>query len=249
MTWRKVHFWSSLALLVQSFLWILSGIGFAVIPRDEMNGRGESRAPGPVAIPLADVQAAPDRLAAALPAGRQVTEVTLRTHGLTGRPVYRVRIDGDDDPSFYDAQTAQLLPRMGEEDARRIAQADFTGKGAISSVEWIERDYQKGYDYYGELPAWRVNFDNAKRTRIYVSPFTGEILARRNVYKTAFDWCWTVHVFGYLDRDVTGNVALIVMGGASLLVAVSGTALYLPFLRRRRAARQATIRVSSPHES
>ena len=244
MTWRRVHLWTSLILLVQSLLWILSGIGFAVIPRDEMNGKSESRGAGAVGLPLADVHVPLEQLASTLPEGSRVTEVTLRTHGETGKPVYRVRLAGAEEPSFYDAQTAAPLPRVTEEAARRIAQADFSGDARITGVEWIEGDYQKGYDYYGELPAYRVNFGNAKGTRIYVSPFTGEILARRNVYKTAFDLCWNVHMFGYIDRDVTGNVALIVMGGVSLLVAVSGSLLYVPYLRRRRAARQVTVRVA-----
>lgn len=249
MTWRKVHFWSSLVLLVQSLLWILSGIGFAVIPRDEMNGARETRSQAPQELPLSQVDRPLSDLASALPEGSRVTELSLRVHADSGSPTYRVRLDGKKEPVYFDARTAAKLPQLSEERAREIALADFTGDAAISSVEWITQDDQKAYDYYGELPVYRVNFDNAKRTRIYICPFTGEILARRNVYKTAFDWCWTVHVFGYLDRDVSGNVALIVMGGASLLVAVSGTVLYLPFLRRLRVARQATIRMASPNAS
>jgi len=48
-------------------------------------------------------------------------------------------------------------------------------------MENITYPYQKGYDYFGQLPVYRVNFANWKGTRIYVSPYTGDIRLRRNI--------------------------------------------------------------------
>jgi hypothetical protein len=48
---------------------------------------------------------------------------------------------------------------------------------------------------------------------------------------------WSLHVLGWVNRDNPAHVGLRVLGGLALLVALSGIALYLTSLGRRRAVR------------
>lgn len=234
LTWRKFHFWIGLLLILQFALWVVSGLGFALVPRDEMDGLSESRQEPVPAIDLRGVTSLPSRIVGTTAVPARVREMRIAWHGLLARPVYVVRLEGEAGPRVFDGETGTPVPQVTEDEAKEIARADFTAQGEVSSVEWIDRQYQKAYDYYNELPAYRVNLSNWKQTRVYISPFTGEIIVRRNVYKSLYDFFWTVHVFGYADRVVAGNVTLIAIGALSLLVVLSGGMLYLPFLRRRR---------------
>jgi len=117
--------------------------------------------------------------------------------------------------------------------AENIARRDFSGTASVASVEILTRPYEKGYDYFGELPVYRVNFANWKGTRIYVSPYTGDVRLRRNIDKTIFDLGWTLHMFGYVSHDINGNPGLIAVSAISMLSLISGIALYVPYFKRK----------------
>ncbi len=238
--WGKIHFWVSLIIGVQLLFWIVSGVAFTFLfGGKNINGEHESRMMNPAPVAFSTAQVAPARLPDILQEkwGRPavIEKAELVTHGLTGKPVYVVREDTDIS-AVVSAENGEVLPMLTETEAIAVALADFTGAGEVTGVEWISKKYQKGYDYHGELPVYRVNFSNWKGTRVYVSANTGHIIRRRNVHKTVTDLFWTLHVFGYLDRSISGNVPTMVMGGLALAATISGFVLYLPFFRRRRAS-------------
>lgn len=253
--WRKTHVWLGWAVAAQVLIWIVGGIAFTLITNRNMGGVAESRMlksdPPPdeivhrIRTPLPPLSTAAVRImpwqvpellrqsAAALDAPR-IEDVVLHGHGLEARPVYRVRIRGDSDPYIFSAETGRRLQRLTEDDARVIAQRDFDGPGDVRDVEWVTGQYQKGYDYFGELPVYRVNFTNWKRTRIYISPVTGQILARRNIHNSLFYSFYEVHVFSYVNRSRIGNPGIIISGILTFLAVVAGTLLYFPYFRRKK---------------
>ena len=230
MSLRKIHFWLSLIGLTQMALWILSGVGFALLPDDEVNGLVSSRRLEPAPVPAETVSVAPSDIVA----DAEIQKITLTTRAPSDRPVYVVNLKGESGPDLIDACSGDKLSIISEADATEVARRDFSGAGDVAGVEWISEKYQTGFDYNSSLPAYRVNFSDWKHTRIYVSPYTGQILARRNVYKSARDLFWTVHVFGYLDREVPNNIPLIAAGVVSLAAATSGALIYIPYIRRRK---------------
>lgn len=243
MSWRKIHLWLGLVVLVQTVLWIVSGVGFGLLPDEETQGLVESRRlpPAPVAAEAAtwsapDIATALERRLGRTP---DIQMVTLFTRPPGDTPVFLVTLRGQPEPELIDARSGNHLPLLTEADAIDIARSDFTGEGDVTGIEWITEPYQKGYDYTGSLPAYRVNFSNNKHTRLYVSPYTGQILARRNIYRTVRSVFWTLHVFGYLDRNIQANAPILVTGTISLIAILSGALMYVPYLRRRRAARSA----------
>jgi uncharacterized iron-regulated membrane protein len=238
MSWRKLHFWLSLVGLVQMALWILSGVGFALLPDDEVQGLVSSRGLKPVPISGETVTVSALQVADILEerVGRNpvIQKITLTNRVSNDRPMYVVKLKDEPDPRLIDACTGDELSSVTELDATNIARRDFSGSGDVTGVEWVTEKYQKGFDYNGPFPAYRVNFSDRKHTRIYISPYTGQILARRNLYKTMRDLFWTVHVFGYLEREVPTNMPLLIASVISLAAAMSGILIYIPHIRRRR---------------
>jgi uncharacterized iron-regulated membrane protein len=240
--WRKFHFWVGLVIVVQVVLWLVSGIGFSVLYNRALGGERQTSnlAAPPIAVRSVRIAAddLPRLLEQRLGHRADVTSVALQSHVADGRPVYVVGIKESDAPAVIDARDGSWVGLITAHDAAEIATRDFTGDAEIESVENITYPYQKGYDYFGQLPVYRVNFANWKGTRIYVSPYTGDIRLRRNVDKTLFDLFWTLHMFGYVSHDIDGNLAMIATGAISMVSVVTGLMLYLPrlksALRRRR---------------
>jgi hypothetical protein len=153
-----------------------------------------------------------------------------------GRMVYLLTIEGTRDPWIYDAGTGEPVRSITDAEAAAIAHDDFTGAGIITGVTWIEDGSARDVEYSGPFPVYRVDFSNAKHTRLYISPFSGQILRRHNVYQTVRSAFWTLHVFGYLDPEVAWNVPLLVVSAVCFGGVVSGCMLLVPYFRRRVAA-------------
>lgn len=246
MSWRKVHFWLGLVVVAQVFLWIVSGIGFALLPDAELQGRADSRqlsepplAAEAATVSLPELAAAIQRQIGKTP---DIKKVTLSRRAPGNDLLYQVTLRDESSPRLFDAGSGEIVPPVSESQAIIIAREDFIGAGDVTGVEWITEPYQQGFEYNGPFPAYRIDFSNWKHTRIYVSPYTGQVLARRNVHRTMRDVFWTVHVFGYLDNEVRGNVPILVSGTVSLVAVMSGILLLVPYLRRRVARSAVTSR-------
>jgi hypothetical protein len=219
-----LHRWLSLAALAQLLVWTASGLFFAVTPIARVRGedRVAARAPGP--IPWERVGPLP---AAAL-AG--VEEVTLRV--VDGRPVMVARGPGDRRLAL-DAETGRPLA-FDAAAAERIARADQAGSPRALAVARIDAppvEYRGG-----KVPAWRVDLDDGRGTRVYVDAATGAIGARRNGLWRAYDFLWSLHIMDWGGRDDFNNLWLVVFAGLGLATALSGTTLWV--LRAARRARR-----------
>jgi len=216
--WRKIHFWSSLVLFIPFVLWTISGIGLALVNPDKM--MGEKKPSPPIDLQLLSV--VPHET-------EPVRRIRIVSYGKAKIPAYRIDfIDGR--ILVTDGRTG--LPPITAAEAREIAEADFGGD--VTSVEPVTEKYQMGFDYAGEVPAFRINFSNA---RTYVSASTGEIIARRDIYKTAFDLCWMLHTFKFTPpyKHGDGTRLLQILGILSTVVTISGIVLYAPYIRVWRA--------------
>ena len=143
------------------------------------------------------------------------------------RAVYEVR--GADGPVLFDASNGERLSPISEEVARAVAEQDFIGEGALQNIALIS---DPPPEYRGPRPVWRADFDDRLRTRLYISPDTGAVTARRNDVWRVYDFFWMLHIMDYGARENFNNPLLRAASAAGFVFALSG--LLMLFLRTSR---------------
>ena len=79
----------------------------------------------------------------------------------------------------------------------------------------------------------RAEFDDERDTRLFVSPHTGRLVARRNDVWRLYDFFWMLHIMDYRERTDFNHPLLITASVIALIVSMSG--FLLLFYRVRRA--------------
>jgi hypothetical protein len=218
---RRIHFASIVVIGVQFLVWAGTGFTFTFFDFQDVRGAYER------AEPSGDLEMVFDLPKARAAIGdRKVLEVRCKQVG--GRRVAEFRtaegsvlVEGD-----------RLISPLPEVDAREIASRALK---QAPPIRQSRQQTEKVAEYGMELPAWRVEFDDPKDTTIYVSPTTGEVLARRNKKWRQFDLLWSLHVMGYIDRSNPATWPLRITGGLALVAVLSGTGLAFTSLRRKHA--------------
>lgn len=230
------HRWIGLALGIQVLLWTASGVVMSWYPITLV--RGETNAltvfapelePRSYANPGGVIAQTPD-----------ATSVKLKN--FLERPVYEVV--SDNETAMFDAASGEKITPLPEDVARRIAERDFIGDGRIVTMETLTKAPQ---EYGRAVPVWRASFDDKLHTRLYISPQTGEVAARRNDVWRLYDFFWMLHIMDYEDRKDFNNPLVRVFAFTGVLFAITGIYLiivdfmrgrFLPGGRRRRSGRQ-----------
>ncbi len=228
---RAVRAWHrrlSFVVGIQLLLWTVSGFVFAWDPIDVV--RGEAFL---AELPTPTVPA--DLLAHAPPVPPAGT-CALRLRRLRGGWRWHA-VDADDGTlAVLDAASGAPLPELDADGAAALADAAFTEPGAVVGATRVEAP---GGEYRARpVPAWRVTFDDARRSNVYVDARTGLVTAVRNDAWRRFDWLWMLHIMDYEDRSDFSHPLLQVAAGLGVATSASGLALALLVLagRRRRSA-------------
>ena len=138
--------------------------------------------------------------------------------------------------AVFDAATGARLPDLDAAGAASLADAAFTEPGAVVDATLVE---EPGREYRARpVPAWRVTFDDARRSNVYVDARTGLVTAVRNDAWRRFDWLWMLHIMDYEDRTDFSHPLLQIAAGLGVATSASGLALaaLLVVGRRRRGA-------------
>ncbi len=224
-TWvQRIHLWAGLILGIQVLLWMVSGVVMSWFPIELV--RGETRAF--ISPPLeldAQTYASPGGVIVQAPGA---TSVELRR--FMGRTVY-VASDASGAIAMFDASSGQKLTPLKEADARRIAKQDFVGDGEIARVRLLDYPPQ---EYRRETPVWRVEFDDKMNTRLYISPSSGEVRARRNDIWRLYDFFWMLHIMDYEEREDFNNPLVMIAAAAGFVFALSGMIIVVMRLARGR---------------
>ncbi len=144
---------------------------------------------------------------------------------------------------LYDAKTSVLLTPINEIMATQIAVYDYQHSSAKTHVPVaVLSAYlltEEPGDFRRKLPVWQITLDDPDGTRIYVSPDTGDVLARRNDYWRLYDFFWMLHIMDYETRDDFNNPLIIVASITASLFVISGVILlyfrFGPQVQRMRA--------------
>jgi hypothetical protein len=154
------HRWISLAVALQLLVWTGTGLFFAVVPIERVRGADRIAEAAPARIPWERVGPLP---AAALSGA---DEVVLRV--VDGRPVLVAR-DGRRRWALDAATGAEVS--FDASAAERIARVDQRGAPRALAVRRVE---EAPVEYRGlPVPAWRVDLEDGRDTRVYVDAATG----------------------------------------------------------------------------
>jgi uncharacterized iron-regulated membrane protein len=214
---RLVHKWMGLAIGVQVLLWVSGGLVMSAFPLHLVRGEHLARASAVTPLAAAEIQIPADQVLRHFGDGR-VQSLTLRR--FLGDPVYDVRTATG--AALIDARTGRRLTPLSEDQALRVARADYAGEAA-AMVTLVQ---EPATEIRGRaLPLWRVQFDDTLSTSIYISPLTGDVIARRNDVWRLFDFFWMLHIMDYRERSSFNHPLLISAAVIALLLSLSGFVL------------------------
>lgn len=223
---RRAHKWIALVVGVQALLWMLSGLYMTVISIDIIHGDHLAHAStkplsatGPTIDPGALAQQYPGLM-------------SFRLKRFLDREVYELH--QADAITLVDAGSGARLSPLSDAMARRLAQSLYSGKAPIKAVALVTQAPQEVATR--PVPMWRVEFADSNETTLYLSPQTGELLAKRHDLWRWFDFLWMLHILDYQERSDVNNTLLRVAASAGLVFALSGVWLLFHSFSRRRAA-------------
>ncbi len=227
---RTTHKWLGLIIAIQAVFWTVSGLYMATIHIDIIHGDRLVRNAASPRIALAGLVEPSHltHLAPGLKSARLETQL--------GRPVYVVEAEAG--KSLFDARTGARLSPLDEAGARARAKAMFTEAGEVVSAELLTATPPIELQTRA-LPLWRVEFEGAWHPTFYISPFTGELVARRHDLWRTYDFLWMFHIMDYENRSDVNNLLVRVATWMAFVTSLTGAWLLLYSFRRRRRARKA----------
>ncbi len=217
---RKLHKWIGLLIAIQFLLWMGSGVVMSLLDAGKVQGREfRIKPPAPPTWPR-------DALDPSALLAKSTEGVSSVTSGwVLERPVYQLQGDKrswlvgavDGRPFAIDAVLAGA-----------IARASYSGKGQAGTARLL--DYSLEARAHKE-PVWRVDFDDADETSVYVSARSGKVLEHRNSTWRLFDFFWMLHIMDYSERTNFNNPLLVSSAIGGLWMALSGVWLLFASVR------------------
>lgn len=219
---RKAHKWIGLIIGVQALLWMVSGLYMTVISIDVIHGDHLAHGTSARLSTSADY-VPPSRLVADNPG-----LVGFRLKHVLDRAVYEVRTEKG--ATLVDAMTGEPWGPLDESRARRIAESLYQGDAQLVSIALLTEAPQEVGSR--PVPMWQARFDDSGSTTLYISPATGELLAKRHELWRWFDFLWMLHIMDYEAREDVNNTLLRVAAAIGLVFALSGVWLLFYSFRK-----------------
>lgn len=225
---RKFHKWLGLIIGIQVLFWAAGG--FVMTFFDIEKVRGEHTTAQPAAFTLnGDV---------AITANQALQQIdfepeSMTLKGLIGKPVWIAQ--GQGKQAVVDAMTGAKLSPLDETLARQVAVADFSGEGELAEITLLSEEV--GEVRGRGLPIWQAQFNDSDNTRVYISPDSGEVVARRNDTWRVFDFFWMLHIMDYKNRTDFNHPLVVFAAFLALFMSLSGLYLVIKmvFLKPKRS--------------
>jgi len=212
----QIHKWLELVVGLQVLGWVLGGVVMTVIPIETVRSEHHFAKFQPPPLPteglISNVQAAASM-------GVTPVEATLKT---TLRGPLWVLKDGEGETHIVDAKTGAHLSPLPAKEVRFLAGAQYEGKGQPGVPQWFAKPPQEA----GRPgPLWAVDFNDAEKTRFYLSPETGEVVSRRSNVWRFYDFFWRLHILDFKNGDDFNHPLIIAAAVLTLPVAITGLIL------------------------
>lgn len=233
---RKTHRYLGLLTGLQFIMWTIGGLYFSWSDMDEIHGDHQRKH---TSMFQADMElASPSEVLKQLPQADSV--VSIRLINVLGEPVYQVSyFMNSKDHHMQHTQLAlatsgALRQPVGEEEAVKMALANFSDETKVRQVEYLTSEKIDGHHEYrgSPLPAWAVTMEHPTETTVYVAAEHGMVTKFRNNKWRTFDFLWMLHTMDYEGRDNFGNILLRLFSVIGLVTILSGFALYFISTKR-----------------
>lgn len=212
----QIHKWLALVVGLQVLGWVLGGVVMTVIPIERVRSEHHVAKFQPSPLPPSGLLGYE---AAAAAMGVTPVEATLKS-SLRG-PLWVLK-DADGKSHVVDARTGRHVAPLPASEARLLAGAQYEGQGQPAIPRWFAAPPQEA----GKPgPLWAVDFDDAEKTRFYVSPETGEVVSRRSDVWRLYDVFWRIHILDFKDGENFNHPLIIAAAVLTLPMAIAGMIL------------------------
>lgn len=231
----RLHKWIALIVGVQVLLWVTGGLVMTVIPIERVRGEHHAAAITPGHLPTAELLPLTE---AAARAGFAPVKAELRQ---TPRGAIWALDRGGGETVILDARTGVRLSTITDGEARGFARRAYRGDGAVARATYLSTAPPET----GKTGAlWRVDFEDAERTSLYLSPLTGETVSRRSGLWRFYDFFWRLHIMDWRDGENFNHPLIITAALFTLTIVITGfVLLWSRFGRDLRNARASRARL------
>lgn len=230
MSWvYRVHKWASLLVGMQLLIWLLTGLYFNVADDDKTSGNTYRNTPlnEPVllkrgVLPMSSVlRKYPDTIEAELIYLAQQPFYLL--HSNTVRHAYQLQ-----QVIRVNPYTGDNVGEITRQQAVAQAEATYNGPGNVISTQRLSPPYQD--IVREENPVWRIQFNDALNTRVYIHAITGTLIRHANDPYQIRDLMYMLHFMDYFDSGGFNNVFLKMFSLLALLLSLSGAVWLIKLL-------------------
>lgn len=225
---RGFHRWAGIVIGIQLLFWISSGLYFAWMPIKIV--KDEDRKADIAWVPLTLERLVPPQ-ALNIPSAFLIK--SLRLDSAPAGVMYRLE-STTGELVVFDAQTGLPSPHLRPEKAMELALQQIQSQDKADAVQLLEI---APAEYKGPLPVYRVVLNDFRQTRLYLDPWSGKVIVRRNMFWRVYDFLWMLHILDFEEREDFNNPWLRILSLSAFILVISGYILFLfgrPPLRKNR---------------
>ena len=228
----RLHRWLGWLIGVQVLIWVTGGVVFSLLPFQSWVKGGDTIKPPTVVLP----EGWAERVAPTLQAAARLGQVSAIAAVATPQgPALRLSYIGEHEPVIVPADGSTWTP-PDEAALRRFAAGIYQGRSVVTAVERVAsvpRRLGIVAETGGRGDLWRLRFDDALATRVYLNGRTGEFVTARNEAWIWYDFFWRLHIMDYADGDDFNGTLLRVASVLAWGLVVAGAVLAVLAARRR----------------
>ncbi|WP_034733349.1 PepSY domain-containing protein [Pseudidiomarina atlantica] len=227
--WLKwLHRWTSLIILLQVLIWLITGLYFAIVGHTEIAAHqhySDTAKTSQEGLPFLAVGDA------------DISSIYARYSGVTSLQVRQVQqrlqyvVTHDKGQTFLDAKSGEIW-QTGAALAGQLAMASYTGPGSIETITHITNSDELADWQPQQQGGYRVTINDDLNTRIYVDAASATVIDHRNDPWVIADWAFKLHFMDYSGGRDFNNLLIRAAGLITLWLALSGLILLIRNIKR-----------------
>jgi ferredoxin len=197
---KKLHRWVGVLIFIQVLIWLFSGLMLSQLDPEKVSGRQwVQQTPDTASAIAAENLSEPHQLSE----DQLQDVVSISLSDKRGQAVFSLKRGAE--TTLVSASDGSLIV-TGKQDARALAERDFSGSGEVISIEAGVAPDLETRNSVGDY--WRVNFSE-----------------RRNNYWRISDFFWMLHIMDYRGHEDINNSLVIFIALIAVWLGITGFAL------------------------